>query len=498
MNIARENPAHPREIVGSVHAATAADVDAAVRHAHNEFRDWSRLPLAERLPALAAAADALRERAGTLATLLARESGKPVTDCLGEIGFAATYLDWVVDHAPAVLADREIDDELGRITVAHKPFGVVAAITPWNAPIILAAVKLGPALAAGNTVVLKPSPLAPLAAAAFGHLMPVTRVVHGGPDTVRALVGHRLVGKVAFTGGETAGRAIAAAAGAALTPVVLELGGNDPAVLLPDFALRPADYDRLVLATFATSGQVCMAAKRIYVPQARAAEFRAEYLAAAARILKVGDPLDPEVTVGPVVTQAAADRVKALIQGAAARGADVRRLAEPPAGGDGYYVPPTVVFDVTDDDPLVRDEQFGPVVPVLTYQDPADALARANDGELGLGASVWSADEDGAFAFAAGLEAGFVFVNTHNRTGMSLRAPFGGTKRSGYGREYGVEGLLEYAQPCVTHAPAAFRPGAAESSTASARAYPPGYARSNGDAAPPRVVSSEHGMNGLR
>ncbi|WP_040816425.1 aldehyde dehydrogenase family protein [Nocardia concava] len=468
MRIHRENPARPRELVGSVPVTPSEAVDIIAREADRRFREWSRTTLAERLESLRSAADAIDAEVEDLSVLLARETGKPVADCRGEISFAAVYLRWVCDHARTMFVTTEIDDRQGRLSVTPRPYGVVAAITPWNAPIILSMLKLGPALAAGNTVLLKPSPLAPLTVTRVAALLPETTVVHGGPDLVRALIADPRVGKVAFTGGDAAGRAIAAAAGQALKPVVLELGGNDPAVFLDDFALTPDDYERLVLASFATSGQVCMAAKRLYVPQWRADEFLDSYLAAAHRILRVGDPLDESVTMGPVVSRAAADRVTALISDAAARGARIITLAKSP-GGEGYFVDPVIACGLSDDAPLVGTEQFGPAVPLLTYHDEAEVRSRANDSELGLGASVWSADEDRAFAFAARLEAGFTFVNTHNRTGMSLRAPFGGIKRSGYGREYAEDGLREYIQPTVTHSPAAFRPGGPG---LPARAYP--------------------------
>ncbi|MEU0876331.1 aldehyde dehydrogenase family protein [Nocardia brasiliensis] len=468
MRIERENPAHPREIVGAVHPTPPEGVDAAILDAHRNFHAWSREPIPTRLAALGRAADALDARKHELASLLARETGKPISDCRGEIGFAATYLRWVRDHAADILRIRNTDNSQGRITLVRQPFGVVAAITPWNAPIILSMLKLGPALAAGNAVVLKPSPLAPLTVTAAAELLPATKVLHGGPDTVRALVTHPLVRKVAFTGGEQAGRAIAAAAGCALTPVLLELGGNDPALFLDDFALTPGDFERLVLASFATAGQVCMAAKRLYVPQTRLTEFVESYIAAAQRILIVGEPTDESTTMGPVVTRAAAERVTGLVADARNRGARVMTLASAPVG-DGYFLDPVLALDAPDEADLVRFEQFGPAVPILTYRDETEVLTRANNSELGLAASVWSADEEHAIAVASRIEAGFTFINTHNRTGMSLHAPFGGTKNSGFGREYAEEGLLEYVQTTVTHAPGAFR---ADGAGLPAGAYP--------------------------
>ncbi|WP_329092369.1 aldehyde dehydrogenase family protein [Actinomadura citrea] len=459
--IVRENPARPQEIVGRVPVADAARVDRAVRDAETRQRDWCRVPVGDRAAALARAADAVDGMPG-VAELLARESGKPLADCAGEIRFAAAYLRWAAEHAPAAYADRETDDDAGRLVLRHRPYGVVAAITPWNAPIVLTLLKAGPALAAGNTVVVKPSPLAPLAVARVLAAFPpgLVRVVHGGAETARALAGHPRVHRVAFTGGAEAGRAIGTAAAKAVTPVLLELGGNDPVVLLDDADLTDAAMDRLVMASFATAGQVCMAAKRLYAPASRLAEVREAYLAAAERTLVLGDPLHRGTTVGPVVSAEAAGRVRGLVADSVRRGGAVTELGSVQTDmDDGYFVRPALVTDVDDDAPVVAGEQFGPVVPLLGYDDEDEALARANAGDLGLAASVWSADEDRAFAFARRFDAGFTFVNTHNRTGMALRAPFGGVKRSGHGREYGAEGLLEYTQTCAIHAPAAFRAG---------------------------------------
>lgn len=476
--ITRENPARCDEVVGAVRVDGPLEVDAAVRAASAAQQGWAATPVVERARAMRAAADLLDAELDAIAETVARESGKVLGDARGEAGFATTVLRWYAGRGQELLLPREDDDERGRLLVRHRPFGVVAAITPWNAPLILTALKLAPALATGNALVVKPSPLAPFGISRFlevvARALPdgLVSVVHGEAETASSLVEHDLVAKAAFTGGDVAGRAIASLAGRTLTPSVLELGGNDPAIVLEDAQLDEAAYDRMLMAAFATSGQVCMALKRLYVPRSRFTEIVGGLQAAAERVLRVGDPLDPDVTMGPVVTAASAERVRRLVADAAASGAEVCELGT--TVGDlsrGHFVRPTLVLGASDDAEVVATEQFGPTLPVLSYETVEEAVARANAGDLGLGASVWSADEDQAFEVAARIDAGFTFINTHNRTGMALHAPFGGVKRSGWGREYGDEGLWEYVQPCVAHAPAAFRAGAAG---LAANAYPAG------------------------
>jgi acyl-CoA reductase-like NAD-dependent aldehyde dehydrogenase len=469
--ISRENPARIDEVVGTVAVASADDVDAAVRGAHGGFLRWSRRPVEERVHALLVAADELDPRLDEWAVLMARETGKPRADCRGELGFAVALLRWTCGRAADACATSEIDDAGGRLVTRKVPYGVVAAITPWNAPVILAMLKLAPALATGNACVVKPSPLAPFTLAAVCEVLarhaPVA-VVQGGAETGVALVGHPLVRKVAFTGGEATARAIGAVAAEAITPTVMELGGNDAAILLPDAGLSDEALDRLVMASFATSGQVCMAAKRVYVHSSRYDELVAGYVAAASRVLVTGDPLTDGVTMGPVATAATRDRLAVLasdVPSTVRLGSTVGDLSR------GYFVEPLLALGCADEHPVVVTEQFGPLLPILRYDSEDEVIARANASELGLGASVWSADEDHAFAVAARLESGVAFVNTHARTGMGLRVPFGGVKKSGWGREYGDLGLEEYLQVQAIHAPAAFRAGGTGSGAAS---YPTG------------------------
>ncbi|MFM7063426.1 MAG: aldehyde dehydrogenase family protein [Actinomycetes bacterium] len=476
--IERTNPARTTELVGRAGAVDAAGAAAAVEASDVAFHVWRTVAPTERAALLLAAADAVAAATDELAPLLARELGKVVDDCRGEMAFAAACLRDAVGAMDQVLGLKEVDDDLGRLRIARVPFGVVVAVVPWNAPLILAMLKVAPALATGNTVVVKPSELVPLAVTRAleviaSHLPPgVLSVVHGRGDVGAALVGHPLTRKVAFTGSGATGSLVAAAAAHHVTPLVMELGGNDPAIFLDDADLTDEVLERAVFGAFLTSGQVCMAAKRFLVPDHRVAEFADAFTAVAERVLVVGDPLDPAVTVGPLVSELQQQRVAAMVDDARDRGAEIRTIGSVADGADldaGWFMRPRLVLGLDDDAPLVRDEQFGPAVPVLGYATLDEAVARANASELALGSSVWSGDEARAIEVAARLEAGITFINCHNRAGMSFRAPFGGTKRSGYGREFGAAGLEEYVQTHTVHAPAAFRPGAGGGS---GRAYP--------------------------
>ena len=359
-----------------------------------------------------------------------------------------------------------IDDDAGRVVVQRVPYGVISAIVPWNAPLILSSLKVAPALATGNVIVVKPSPLAPFAVTEAlrrlaEHLPPgVLSVVHGEAEVGNAMVTDARVRKVAFTGGSAVAHHVLEGCAEQLTPAVLELGGNDAAVVLEDLTFSDEVMERMVFGALLTSGQVCMAAKRIYVPEARLDEFVAAFIAAAARVLVCGDPLDPSVTIGPVVNAAAAHRIAGLLDDAVRRGATVVPLGRTTAewdAGNGWFVRPTLVVGASAESPIVTEEQFGPTVPVLGYPDLDDAIRQANDSDSGLASSVWSDDVDRAFQVGRRLEAGMTFINCHNRAGMSLRVPFGGVKRSGFGREFGDEGIAEFTQTHALHLPGAVR-----------------------------------------
>jgi len=472
--IVRENPARHGEVVGTLVTTTADGVARVIEGADEASGEWAETSLEDRVGLLRQGARAVADSADELAPLLARELGKPVADSAGEMGFAAAFLTWVCDRVGDVCADRVVDDDAGRVVLQRVPFGVISAIVPWNAPLILSSLKVAPALATGNVIVVKPSPLAPFAVTEAlrriaEHLPPgVLSVVHGEAEVGGAMVTDPRVRKVAFTGGATVAHHVLAGCAEQLTPAVLELGGNDAAVVLDDLTFTDEVMERMVFGALLTSGQVCMAAKRIYVPQVRLDEFVERFVAAADRVLVCGDPLDPTVTIGPVVNEAAARRIEGLLDdartsGGGSGGARVVPLGRTTADwdrGDGWFVRPTLVTGASAESSIVRDEQFGPTVPVLGYRDLDDAVRQANATESGLGSSVWSDDTERAFRVGRRLEAGMTFINCHNRAGMSLRVPFGGVKRSGFGREFGDEGIVEFTQTHALHLPGAIRDAA--------------------------------------
>ena len=338
------------------------------------------------------------------------------------------------------------------------PHGVVAAILPFNWPVSVMANKILPALLAGNTVVVKAPPTCPgavlLVAAAMARTLPpgVLNVVNGPEAALgAALVAHPHVDMVSFTGGVATGQAVMAAAASTTRPVVLELGGNDAAILAPDVEADAALADRIVEAAFVTSGQVCMAIKRLYVPRARMAEM-VDALAERLSGELVGDGLAEGVTMGPVHTAAARDRVEAMLVEADAAGAAVLRpgrIRAEDEGSAGYFVSPALVVAPDGGARIVREEQFAPALPVIPYDDINQAVDAANDTAFGLCASVWSNDDALAADVASRLSAGTVFVNAHGISAIDMYAPMGGWKQSGFGVELGPEGMQAFARQRV-------------------------------------------------
>jgi acyl-CoA reductase-like NAD-dependent aldehyde dehydrogenase len=340
--------------------------------------------------------------------------------------------------------------------VEYIPYGVVAAVLPFNWPVSVLGNKLLPALLTGNTVVVKAPPTCPGAvlavAAAMAEALPpgvVNAVIGPGAELGEALVAHPDVDMVSFTGGVPTGRAVMAGASGALTPVVLELGGNDAALVAPDVEIDDALAAKIVEAAFITSGQVCMAVKRLFVPEDKVAAM-VEALVARVGTEVVGDGLADEVTMGPVHRPQARDRVEAMLAQAEAAGARVHRPArvrDEDAGAGGYLVSPAIVDGADDNASIVCDEQFAPALPVLGYRSLDEAVDRANATPFGLCASIWTADEAVADDVIGRLQAGTVFVNAHGTSAMDYRAPFGGWKQSGYGVELGPEGMRAFTRP---------------------------------------------------
>ncbi|MFD8725286.1 aldehyde dehydrogenase family protein [Streptomyces sp. NPDC059629] len=438
------NPA-TAEVFARAPRCSAADLDAAMSAADRAAGGWA-LDDEARRTALLAAADTVEASTDLLAPLLTAEQGKSLADARVELHSAAAWLRYF-GHLD-VSAEPAYDDAGQRFEIGRRPLGVVAAIAPWNFPVALAVWKLAPALRAGNTVVLKPSPYTPLTTLALGELLRETVPagvlnVVSGPDPLGAdMVAHRAPHKISFTGSTATGRRVAASAAATLKRVTLELGGNDAAIVLDD-ADPESIADALFWSAFTNNGQLCFAVKRVYVPEHRYDGF-VEALAARARMVHVGDGTVDGVQLGPVNNRPQLERVSHLVADALARGG--RAAAGGASGeGPGYFYPPTVLTDVFDGMRIVDEEQFGPALPVVAYRDVDDAVRRANGTPYALTASVWSADTDRAAAVARRLDGGQVSVNAH---GSAVRPdlPFSGHRSSGLGVENGLWGLHEFTQ----------------------------------------------------
>jgi len=437
------NPA-TGDVFARVPRASVADADAAIAAAKAAQPAWGARPIAERRAALIALADAIAARGDELARLLTLEQGKPLPEAQGEVAWTEGYLR---HYATLELPDRVIqDDEAGYIAVRHLPLGVVVGIIAWNFPLLVACWKIGPAVLAGNAIVLKPAPTTPVTALVLGEIVRdifpagVINVITDANDLGPHLTGHRDVAKVGFTGSTATGKRIAANSAQTLKRITLELGGNDAAIVLNDVDVR-ATAAGIFGNAFLNCGQVCLAIKRAYV-HADIYDAMCAELARLAQEAVVGDGLEQGTAIGPIQNAAQYDKVKGFLESARAEGTVI-------AGGKameraGYFIEPTIVRDVTDGARIVDEEQFGPILPVIRFDDIDDVIARANSSDYGLGGSVWSGDIDRAATIAARLEAGQVWVNQH--IGIGPHIPMAGFKQSGLGAEQSVEGLAEYTQ----------------------------------------------------
>ena len=440
------NPATGRTLTAAPRA-DRAQLDQAVAAAKTAFPIWSATPLRQRAALLVQLAEALEAEQGALARLLTQEQGKPLPQALWEIDWAIGTIRYfaTLDLPTEVLKE----DATQKVVRQHKPLGVFAAITPWNFPVVLLIFKVAPALLAGNTVVAKPAPTTPLTTLRFGELcarvLPagVVNVIVDRNDLGTALTSHPDVAKVAFTGSTATGKKVMASAAGTLKRLTLELGGNDAAIVLRD--VDPKDVaPKLYSAAMFNAGQTCVAIKRLYVHDS-IHDAVCDELGRLTRETVVGDGLEQRTQMGPIQNQAQFEKVKGFLE-------DARQNGKIVAGGgvlerEGYFVQPTIVRDIPDNARLVREEQFGPVLPVLRYSDIDEVIARANDTEFGLGGSVWSSDRDRAFGVATRFNAGTVWVNKHLDLGPDT--PYAGAKQSGIGTELGREGLEEFTQATI-------------------------------------------------
>lgn len=443
-------------VLGLVAQSNASQVDQAIAAARRAQPAWSALPDAERKGLMDKAADAIKANAEYLAELVTREQGKPLGGVgPGQVPGARFELMGceVWTRVPASLdlpVEVAFEDATRRDEIRRRPFGVIAAVAPWNWPLLIAIWQIVPALRAGNTVVIKPSEYTSICTLELVRLIAevlpagVLNSVSGGGEVGAALVEHPGVDKIMFTGSAATGRRIAAAAARTLTPTTMELGGNDAAIVLPGADPKALAMD-LFWGSFLNMGQTCACAKRLYVHDSLHDAVVSE-LKALAQAMPMGDGMDAGMAMGPIQNRRQYDIVVDLVNDAREQGATIVCGGAAP-GGAGNFYPLTLVTDIADGARLVDEEQFGPVLPIIRYRHIDDAVASANRLDVGLGASVWSADLDQAQQVAARLQAGTVWINQHGA--IHPMVPFGGVKRSGWGVEFGVDGLKAVTQPKV-------------------------------------------------
>ncbi|PQZ94657.1 aldehyde dehydrogenase [Arthrobacter sp. MYb227] len=435
------------ERVGSAPEHTQADVERAIASATSASRAWAADRTARKAN-LKQTAGLIRTRAAELGSILSREQGKPLREAVTEFLVAADLFDYYANLAWD--ETESLPDRAGRqVQVHHRPVGLVGTITPWNFPISLLAVKLAPALAAGCTVIAKPSPTTPLSTIALIELLNevlpanVAQVRTSSRRTVNvALSSLPGVRKISFTGSTDVGISVATQALQGVKRVTLELGGNDPAIVLPDADIRTTARG-IVASAFRNAGQVCMAVKRVYVPRELAGELT-EAISAEVSAHVIGHGINDSTTMGPMHNAAQLATVQAMIAQATAAGATIAHGNERGTKLPGHFLAPTVIANATDGMSIVDEEQFGNALPIVSYSDENALIQMLNGQEFGLGSSLWTPDEDRAQQLAATLETGTVWINQH--TVVELDAPFGGWKASGVGRERGRYGLDEYLE----------------------------------------------------
>lgn len=437
------NPA-TRGVVANVPDCSQAQLDQAVQAAQTAFEQWRTTSHETRSKALNAIADVVEKNAEAFMALLTKEQGKPRADAEWEI-MGSVY--WLREIAKQSLPDEVIHDTPERRVVTRfTPLGVVGGITPWNFPVLLAVWKIAPALAAGNTIIVKPSPFTPLctlklAELCNGLLPPgVFNVISGGDELGKWMTSHAGVAKIAFTGHTETGKHVMRSAAGTLKRVTLELGGNDPAIVLPDVDAK-AIAPQLFGAAFANNAQFCNATKRLYVHEDVYEEVLKE-LVAFAKTRKVGNGAEPDTALGPIQNEPQYRKVIEYFDDCTKNGYRFAVGGEIDRNAKGWFVPVTLVDDPPERSRIVAEEPFGPILPVLKWKDEADVIRRANDTPYGLGASVWGADLEAVQRIGSQLDAGTVWINEIHQYGPDQA--FGGHKQSGIGCENSLHGLMEY------------------------------------------------------
>ncbi|MBF0816177.1 aldehyde dehydrogenase family protein [Microbacterium paludicola] len=448
------DPAKPGVVVGEAASASPQDVADAVAAAKAAYPAWSALSAAERAAKMAEAIAGIADDRDTDAAILSQENGKIRMEAW--IDALVFEIRWNLALAVADQVDEVTTLEPApglpvTTKVAHSPLGVVSIIVPFNWPIAILGAGLPYALLAGNTVVVKPPASAPLATARLvqrvAEKLPagVLNIVTGKDENMSALIQNPDVAKVSFTGSVNGGKRMMEMASRTLTRVTLELGGNDAAVLAEDVDLSDAHLDRLFGAIYDTTGQICMNAKRVYVHRSRLDELVAG-LEARLQNVVIGYGLDEGTTMGPLHQPAQKAFVEEIIQEAKDAGAEVREYGELPGGelAGGNFLRPALVIDPDPSLRVVTQEQFGPVIPIIPFDSEDEAIAAANDTWAGLGGSVWTSSPETAQRIGSRLQCGYVWINDHGANRLDLRAPFGGVKQSGMGREQGIHGVRDF------------------------------------------------------
>ena len=439
------------EAVGEAPIHSVEDLEQAITAAQAAQPAWAALGHDARSAALLKAADAVERSAEELARLLSREQGKPLNgpNARFEVGACAA---WLRAAAGTPLApETVVDDGETRAELHYRPIGVVGAIGPWNWPMMITVWQVAPALRMGNAVVVKPSEFTPLSVLALVEILNqelpegLLTAVSGGREVGARLAEHPAIGKIMFTGSTATGKAIIKSSADTVKRLTLELGGNDAGIVLPD-ADPKAIAEGLFWGAFINTGQTCAALKRLYVHDAIYDAVCAE-LASVARAMPMGNGLDEANVLGPLQNRQQFDIVASLVDAARDSGARILLGGNPDPEQPGHFYPATLVADIDNSNPLVAEEQFGPALPIIRYSTVDEAVALANGLDVGLGASVWSSDAAQARKVAARIEAGTVWINKHGA--VDPRVPFGGAKQSGYGLEFGVEGLKALGVPQV-------------------------------------------------